>query len=1276
MEKITSDIYPNGPSNIPGGLTKPSASYKKHAWLAVLGLVLFVAIYFSLAGWFCWTAYRLIASGFEPGGDMLLGFITGLPTAFLAVFMVKALFFIERGQIGDSEELKPENEPKLFEFLYRLADEAGAPRPHRVFVSPSVNACVFYDLTIFNLFFPSKKNLEIGLGLVNVLNLSEIKAVLAHEFGHFAQKSMAVGSWVYVAHQIAVHIIAQRDILDRFIKGISNFDLRIAWVGWILSLIVWSIRSLVEAFFSLVIISERALSREMEFQADLVSVSLTGSDALIHALHKLHAADEAWERTLGFVSSEAGDERAVSDVFTIQTRVIGKLGIILNDPSYGKIPPFPADKAESHRIFKAGMATPPKMWATHPENFAREENAKKHYIPAAGDNRKAWLLFNNENELRNKISFDLLDVSKLEKVDIETSIEHLDKQYNKAHFSKNFRGAYLGRSATQYKDKVNELYGDYASLKNIDVALANLYPESLSDDLEKIKKLYDEKYTLEGIKNKTLHIKGDVIRFRGKKVKRKSLSRVIKIVNDEISAAEIFVQNHDIRCRTVHLALAHNASKEWEDNLLGLLSLLHYTNHCEANLNDVHGYLSHIVTVITADDRVTKKEMKQLLIAANDAFVVLSEIYEKANEVQLGTLISKQLEIDDWKEALGEFDLVEATKENINEWISVIDGWIGSTINALSALSGAALENLLKVEHHLSKQYREKSDVLKAPQAPKAPASYSTMVEGAERKRDAKLSLWDRFYTADGMFAGATRFAVAASIVAGVIFIGHFAGGSTITIYNGLSSTVMVDISGVKQEVPPLQYREVKLSPSSLRVVSTSINNQLVEKFDVETAGGFSDYVYNVAQASPMVEWTQVYGNASAQPNKNIGAPRWFTSSASVLFKEPPESVKTKGGGATKRVLEAVVNTSPENALYYVDNKTEQQAMIRNHFIWDDKNTTFLSYWLAAASAEKSIDASLLLRERLKHYQYDMVAMRGLQDSAANKSVYNKICKEHRALADKNKTNANLQYLSVRCIADENLKDDTFVQGAEQWPKNSWFNYAAGYRLMELAQWNKADLLLSKAVKSNRGLSEFVSLDLWRVKRLLHTDTKVAKAKLSRRSYELNRMLKYESGQDLADSPYRIYSLLNKGDLKAATKAAREMKEPQRSLRLIAASEGASSGIIREALKINAPKGIDESTVLISWSLAVKAGINPLIYEKMTTQYLRGANLALTVLKKVQKKGAYKNFANELRGLRITDRGHIYAAACVLLGKKAPVEWKEKANRLLYATERPYFKTK
>ncbi|MCI5146470.1 MAG: heat-shock protein HtpX, partial [Candidatus Electrothrix sp. AR3] len=548
-----------------------------------------------LTGWFSWTAYRLISGGFEPGGHIFLGILTGLPAAFFAIFLIKALFFIKRGHNNANFEITEKEEPRLFEFLNQLADEAGAPRPHKVFISYRVNATVFYDLSPLNFFFPAKKNLEIGLGLVNVLDLGELKAVLAHEFGHFAQKSLAIGSWVYIARQVAAHIIAQRDIFDKFIHGFSNIDLCIGWIGWILRLIVWSIRSLMDSAFSLVILAERALSREMEFQADLVAVSLTGSDALIHALHKLHAADEAWDRTLVFVNSEAINGRAVTDFFMIQRRIIQIIGTILNNPDYGKTPPLPKVNPQDHRVFKSKLASPPKMWSTHPENAAREKNAKKIYVAAQIDKRSAWSIFRNHVKICAEISQQLIDTSELATVTTEESIAHLDKQYKKIYYNKKFRGVYLGRDITRYADNVSELYDDYKSLQDIDQELAGLYPKSLSAHLARLKILYEEKYTLEGIQAKVLQIDGKVIRHRGKNIKRKNLPSVIEDIKAEITETEETVQKHDIRCRTVHLAIAHHVGKQWEDNLLGLLALLHYTDHSEANLRDVYGYMDNIV---------------------------------------------------------------------------------------------------------------------------------------------------------------------------------------------------------------------------------------------------------------------------------------------------------------------------------------------------------------------------------------------------------------------------------------------------------------------------------------------------------------------------------------------------------------------------------------------------------------------------------------------------------------------------------------------------------
>ncbi len=279
-------VYPPGPTNVPAGFTRPTAAYQRHAYLAVAALVVFLAGYFALTAWFGWTSWRLVNAAMHARKyEIWLG-LAGLAAGLLTIFMLKALIFVRRSSTRGDLEITAASHPRLVGFLHQLADEAGAPRPRKIYLSPTVNAGVFYDLTLLSLVLPTRKNLVIGLGLVNVLTLSELKAVLAHEFGHFAQRSMRVGRWVYTAQQVAGHLVHKRDWLDGALRGLSQIDLRVAWIGWILRGIVWAIRAVVDTLFRGVQALERALSREMELQADLVAVSLTGSDALVHALAK------------------------------------------------------------------------------------------------------------------------------------------------------------------------------------------------------------------------------------------------------------------------------------------------------------------------------------------------------------------------------------------------------------------------------------------------------------------------------------------------------------------------------------------------------------------------------------------------------------------------------------------------------------------------------------------------------------------------------------------------------------------------------------------------------------------------------------------------------------------------------------------------------------------------------------------------------------------------------------------------------------------------------
>jgi hypothetical protein len=175
---------------------------------------------------------------------------------------------------------------------------------------------------------------------------------------------MAVGRWVYMAQQIAGQIIAKRDALDTFLAKLSRMDVRIAWVGWVLSLIVWSLRSVMETVFRVVVLAQRALSREMEFQADLVAVSISGSDAIINALQRLTVADAAWDRAVQFAAGEAHNGRIVSDVFAAQLLVIDRLRNIWNSPSLREPPVLSPNEAPAHRVFQSELARPPRTWGS------------------------------------------------------------------------------------------------------------------------------------------------------------------------------------------------------------------------------------------------------------------------------------------------------------------------------------------------------------------------------------------------------------------------------------------------------------------------------------------------------------------------------------------------------------------------------------------------------------------------------------------------------------------------------------------------------------------------------------------------------------------------------------------------------------------------------------------------------------------------------------------------------------------------------------------------
>lgn len=1265
------------PAELAARLTKPSASYKNSARLAVAGLLLFVGVYFALAGWFLYTPYQIVFDG--AGSDLgVVACIMAACSLFVGVFMVKAIFSVRNATPTGLHEVTPKEQPRLFAYLFELADAAGAPRPHKVFVSARVNAAVFYDLSLFNLIFPSKKNLEIGLGLVNTLSLGELRAVLAHEFGHFAQRSMAVGRWVYVAQQIADHLVTRRDALDDFLVTLGNIDLRIRAVVAVVQLIIWSIRSLIESLFRLVVLMQRALSREMEMQADLVAVSLTGSDALVHALHKMQGADDAWDRALHFIFSEHGSGRNTSDVFAVQTHMIARMSAILNDDGYAKVPPLPGEARDQHRIFKAGLAQPPKMWLTHPLNHDREANAKRIYVPAAIDPSSAWSVFNQPVSVREQATARLLGESQANAVELEESLKTLAKQFKREQYNRRYCGVYFGRPLARHADKHWALRD---TLFKADMTqLAGMYPDSLIDDIATLRVLESESGQIEALIDGSMTAPGGVVHLRGVEFRKKQLPAALERVRGELEEVNGRLYAHDKLCRSWHQDIARQLGGGWDAYLEGLLALVHYAEHTAANVQDARGMLRNVTAVETALRTVSAEGVSRVVFEANELHFVMEQAYKLKGEVFLDARLCERLELTGtFGDMLGEFTLPVAYSESINEWLGVIDGWVDSMVGALNAVRTCALEELLVTETMVVRQMRQPGAFDVAPEASRAPATYPVLLAGAERKRQTRLGWWARFQRADGILPGTARLVAAGAIVAAVLGAGTFSAGHgtsafgtepALTVHNGLGIPVTVTVDGRSATVPPASTRPLALPVfGKHHVEARNAAGVIIDNFDAEARPG-QHPVYNVAGAAPMVEASHTYGKVAPVADRVLGTPRWFTSNADHMFSKPPSTISGSRGssGGYRTVLEGYASASFEQQMSIITDDKERMRLAQLHARWDPTSSPNMLEWLAYSLSAPGGEA--ILAARLKETPRDVLLRRAELD-AAPPERQGAVCLEAKARAEAEPEDGDLAYLALRCAKGTDAAQWRSAQA--RWPANIWIVNALAYDQMHSRDFTNAVPLLEQVSRSSPFMAHKVALELARIKR--YTDPNVNLDALAANSERLRFLIAMEQGDGEADGPGRAYSTLGAGRINEAIQFAKgDAWREANVLRLAAASDRADQAMITRALALPADQGISPGTAWTSLALALREGRDGSMYVDAAQKISGDDHAAMLAFLKGLAEGKDPQVAERLIDkLDPESRAYAWSAGVVLMGRKAPPAWRNAVRRLLFASERPYF---
>ncbi len=1266
------DVYPPGPAQVPPDLVAPSSAYKRHAWLALAGLLLFVGAYLAFGLWLARTALHLFAAVFRDGDFYFVAFVGAVVASLLAVFLFKALFFIKRGTVGVQVEVRKADEPRLFEFLYRLADEARAPRPHRVYLSHEVNAGVYYDLSLLNLLLPSKKNLVIGLGLVNVLSVSEFKAVLAHEFGHFTQRTMAIGRWVYIARQIAAQIVFRRDALDQLLNGISHWDLRIAWVGWLLRLIIWSIRSVADTLFRVVMAAERALSREMERHADLVAVAMAGSDAPVHGLHRLGPADEAMDDAMAFLKSEGNKERAVTDLFAVQSQIIEHTRRVLSDPLYGDVPPLP-ERPETHRLFRARLAHPPKMWATHPPNDEREELSKARYLPAPLDARSAWILFQDPQTAREHLTANLyIEGKRPATTPMSETLAHLDEHYRHPSQDPRYRGVYLSRSTFGGVATVEGLYQpEPLAPAKVLAELAGLYPAALREPVARLRELREELALLKALEAGALETSGRVIRHRGVEHRRRELPELIARTSGELDQVEAELAAHDRRCRSAHLEAARTLGGDWEPTLRGLAALGHYATHREADLDDAIGALQNVLSVVLADGSVSSSERERTLTAASDLYFTLANIHEQAEHVELGAAVAARLSTESWVDMLGPLELPPPVAESLGDWLEVIDSWAGSASRALAKLRLAALAELLSVENMLLASLMvEGHPVPPAPEVtPAVNTEYRPFLPTNKRARQTRLGWWDRFMVADGWVPSTMRLAVAGAIVGFVLWTGiqldrgpraasanpmMSAGRSKVTVYvyNGLDRAVRAQVDDMPIELGPGEWQYTKvLLRSTVRIAAATSDGTPIEELYGELTPG-APHLYNVAGAAPLWSWHVSGGNIV---RNGVRISRWLPLEYELRF--PPRTDLLPSDDSEHQLLGPAPLLQAPWLLRSVTHASKSETTLP-HARWDRDDSPTLAVWLRLAIETAPARARPLLQERLARRPQDL-PLRELELELELTRDRRAACASAVARA-KNTGNADDLFLAAKCEEDS----ARMLAQATRHPEHVHWNRLAGTVHARQGRWSAALPLLERAFRA--APDEESASELARVRRAAASAPEdVELQDLLVHSRRLRLLLNRSADGDVPPIIDQA-AALRAGDLATAATQAEGNLE---IFPLVAASDGAPAEVTTRALAEPPGDRSDRAlATLLALAVRAKRDVTPYLGPLVATLGEHpGASRFFTELSKRRVPAAAL-----LDGAQPSVRGLAYTAAVIALGAKCPAAWRAQAKALLFVGERPY----
>lgn len=227
------------------------------------------------------TGYLLVFWITEDADLPWFGYLVLLPLSVaIIVGAVQALH--ARPEIVAEPELERGHHPRLWQEVEAIAAAAGTPAPQRIVLDAKVNASASIE--------QGAPTLRLGLPLLATLTVDQLRAVIAHELGHFRGGD---------AHHLA-RSQKVTDAMDRMVEAGGLFAAPLLWVYRRLYLLVAG-----------------GHSQATERAADELALRIAGPGAMAGALRQIARTDmvEDYVDELGGLFAHAGMRAPITEAY-------------------------------------------------------------------------------------------------------------------------------------------------------------------------------------------------------------------------------------------------------------------------------------------------------------------------------------------------------------------------------------------------------------------------------------------------------------------------------------------------------------------------------------------------------------------------------------------------------------------------------------------------------------------------------------------------------------------------------------------------------------------------------------------------------------------------------------------------------------------------------------------------------------------------------------------------------------------------------------------------